>query len=520
MTYKRPGVYISERLLPAPIAAANTAAAAGAAFGVFEQGPETITRVTSWYDFTKIFGGYNLRYPATFSIAQFFRNGGTELFVQRVVWNDAVAAEADIVDEDSEVVATVVAKNRGTDGNLLRVSVGPVSGRPGYYDFTVYKEVGTDSASTLDDEILEQYPAVVFEDEDSIDFIETVVNEVSTSISILVVDSTFIPTSNLVPLTGGTDGTSPVWVDDLDEESETYEDDLENNNDILSLFNEVIENFEDINRSLVIFAPELNETLGEAGTIEVQSQMIAWADQNASFAVLDLPHDKTVAEALEYSAAIGGSSSSAVYYPNVFVSNPVGRASTSLRKIGAAGPVAGLFLSVDRDSGPFQAPAGVTRPLAGVIAPERTLTSTELDSLNSSATPVNAIRAIPGAGTVVMGARTLRQDGTANKYVNTRRSLNYLRKQIEEIAQLALFQPNNSRLWSQLRTSIAVFLEEYRNQGGLRGNDAASSYYIKVDRENNTPQTIAEGRVNVEVGVALEYPAEFIVITLSQQTGI
>jgi phage tail sheath protein FI len=520
MTYKRPGVYITERLLPAPIAAANTAVAAGAAFGVFEQGPESITRVTSWYDFSKLFGGYNLRYPATFSIAQFFRNGGTELFIKRVVWANATPASGEIVDFQSNPVVEVTSLNRGNDGNLLRVSLVPVTGRPGFYDFTVYRETGVDAGSILDDEILEQFTGVVIDDADSDDFIETVVNEVSQYISVEVQSGTLVPTSNLVPLTGGSDGSTPTWVEILDEESPTYEEDVANNAFILSLFSDVIESFETVNRNLVIFAPELHPVLGESATIEIQNRMIAWAEENDSFAVLDVPNDKSVDEVLEYATAVGGSSSSAVYYPNVFVSNPVGRASNSLRKIGASGPVSGLFLSVDRDSGPFQAPAGITRPLSGVIAPERTLSSDELDDLNSSAFPVNAIRAIPGAGTAVMGARTLKQDGTANKYVNTRRSLNYLRKQIQEIAQLALFQPNNSRLWSQLRTSIAVFLEEYRNQGGLRGADAASAYYIKVDRENNTPQSIAEGRVNLEVGVALEYPAEFIVITLSQQTGI
>jgi uncharacterized protein len=519
MTYQRPGVYISERLLPAPIEPINTADAAGAAFGVFEQGPETITRVTSWYDFSKTFGGYNIQYPATFSVAQFFRNGGTELFVRRVVWSDAVAASGDILDSLDDEVITVTATNRGTDGNLLRASITPVTGRAGYYDFIVYKETGVDSASVADDMLLEQYPGVSLDDE-SIDYIESVVNGVSEWVTVSVVDGTLTPTSTLIPLTGGTNGTAPVWVENLDPESETYEADLANNNAILALFNGILAEYGELGRSLVVFAPEVHLTMGEEAGTEIQSQMATWAEANAAFAVLDAPNDTTPAEAATYATAVGGSSAAAVYYPNVFVSNPLGRTSNSLRKIGASGPVAGLMLSVDRDSGPFQAPAGVTRPLAGVIAPELTLTSAQLDSLNASAFPVNAIRSIPGAGTVVMGARTLKQDGTANKYVNTRRSLNYIRRRLEEISQIALFQGNNARLWSQLRTSIAVFLEEYRNQGGLRGTDVGSSYYVKIDRENNTPQTISQGIVNIEVGVALEYPAEFIVITLSQQTGI
>ena len=56
MAYSRPGVYISERLLPAPIAAGVTANAAGAVVASFAQGPEAVTLVTSWYEFTKYFG--------------------------------------------------------------------------------------------------------------------------------------------------------------------------------------------------------------------------------------------------------------------------------------------------------------------------------------------------------------------------------------------------------------------------------------------------------------------------------
>jgi len=521
MTYQRPGVYIDERQLTAPIAApSNTAVAAGAAFGIFDKGPEAITRVTSWYDFSKTFGGYDVRFPATFSIAQFFRNGGTELYVGRVVWDDAVAATGDIIDSSDDIVATVTAKNRGTDGNLIRVSLVPVAGRSGYYDFIVYQETGLNPESTADDIILEQYPAVVLDPSSSLDFIESVVNDVSQWVTVEVVDGTLEAEATVVPLTGGANGTTPTWVSNLDPESETYESDLANNTAILDIFNSIFDKYSNIDRSFAIFAPEIHTLLGTDAALEIQSQLAVWAETHGSFAVLDVPADQTPAEALAYASAIGISSSAAVYYPNVFVANPLGRFPNSLRKIGVAGPVAGLMLSVDRDSGPFQAPAGVTRPLSGVISPESSLTSAQLDSLNSSATPVNAIRSLPGAGTVVMGARTLKQDGSANKYVNTRRSLNYIRRRLEDISQTALFQTNNTRLWSQLRTSIAVFLEEYRNQGGLRGTDVGSSYYVKVDRENNTPQSISEGRVNIEVGVALEYPAEFIVITLSQQTGI
>ena len=208
-----------------------------------------------------------------------------------------------------------------------------------------------------------------------------------------------------------------------------------------------------------------------------------------------------------------------MYYPNLFVQDPLGRSSTSLRKSGPAAAVAGLYIQTDRQTGPFKAPAGIQAAIRSAVTLEKAFTSAELDSLNSAAKPVNALRNLPGAGIVSMGARTLKQDGTANRYVNMRRSLIYIKKQLNDITQFALFENNDEKLWARIRTGITVFLNDYRNAGGLRGATAADAFFVKVDAENNTPESIALGEVHIEIGVALEYPTEFVVINLSQKTS-
>jgi phage tail sheath protein FI len=217
-----------------------------------------------------------------------------------------------------------------------------------------------------------------------------------------------------------------------------------------------------------------------------------------------------------------------VYYPHVYIKDPVGRSGASVRKIGPSGAVAGLFLETDRKVGPFKSPAGIEVKITDAIALERSFSSSDLDALNSGVTEsgllngknvVNAIRNVPGAGVVIMGARTLKQDGTANRYINMRRSLTYLEKRLNDLASFAVFENNTETLWARLITVIGVFLNEYRNQGGLRGTTIEQSYYIKCDNENNTAASIQAGEVHIEVGVALEYPAEFVVINLSQKTA-
>ena len=99
-----------------------------------------------------------------------------------------------------------------------------------------------------------------------------------------------------------------------------------------------------------------------------------------------------------------------------------------------------------------------------------------------------------------------------------RRSLIFIKKRLKDITEFAIFENNDAALWARLNTSINVFLNEYLNQGGLAGGTPAQAYFIKVDAENNTAQSIANGEVHIQVGVALQYPAEFIVIDLSQKT--
>lgn len=504
MTYSRPGVYITERLLPAPVAAYGTANAAGATFGVFAQGPETVTLVTSWYDFVKKFGGYDVAYPATFGVGQFFFNGGSELYVRRVLASDAVAATVAIPKAGSGTIGTITAKNRGADGNNLRVQI-TAAAVSGYFNVTVYKETVAGTGSDIEnDVVLEQFTNVVFNNSTSSDFAPTVIGYSSENITMTISDTANAPTAAVLPLTTGSNGTTPI--------RESY--------------TAVINNFTAVDRPLVIFVPELFSVLSTSDVDDVHVAMIDWAEANNGFAVLDTAPNLSVDAALDYAHAFSASSNAAVYYPNIFVSDPLGRSSQSLRKSGPASAMAGLYIQTDRQTGPFKAPAGIRAAIRSAVSLEKAFTNAELDSLNSGVNssgamkkPVNAIRNLPGAGIVAMGARTLKQDGTANRYVNMRRSLIYIKKQLNDLTQFALFENNDEQLWARIRTGIGVFLNDYRNAGGLRGATAADAFFIKVDAENNSAESIALGEVHIEVGVALEYPAEFVVINLSQKTS-
>lgn len=282
----------------------------------------------------------------------------------------------------------------------------------------------------------------------------------------------------------------------------------------------ILREFDVVDQPLVMWLPDVISKLNNsAWSNTVLNAAITWAESGNGYVVLDTAPDLAPAAAVSAAASYSVSSRAAVYYPHVFIKDVNGNSGAALRKIGPAGAMAGLFLATDRASGPWKTPAGLSTKVQGALALERSFTSAELDTLHTSSTPVNAIRQLPGAGVVVMGGRTLKQDSTANRFVAMRRSLIYINKSLSDLSQFALFESNTEELWARLTTTLGNFLNTYRNQGGLRGTTPAEAYYVKCDAENNSNASIAQGYVNIEVGVSLEYPAEYVVINLSQLTG-
>jgi phage tail sheath protein FI len=273
-----------------------------------------------------------------------------------------------------------------------------------------------------------------------------------------------------------------------------------------------------------IYAPSGNTT-DRTLAVNVQGDLINYAQlRGDAFAIVDVPRGLTVDEAQTFitdvvtAAPDSDGGVAAAYFPWTLIPDSL-RASGGATRLQAPGAaMAGQFLATDASRGVFKTPAGLTNSLANVVATERLLTNAELDDLNDNPRPINAIRQIPGAGIVVMGGRTLRN--TSNeRYINIQRSLIYIKKELENRSQFALFENNDPGLWKRLNTALSSFLLSYWQQGGLRGTSASQAFYVKVDSSTTSFSDIQNGRVNLEVGVALQYPAEFIVIKLSQLTG-
>jgi phage tail sheath protein FI len=66
---------------------------------------------------------------------------------------------------------------------------------------------------------------------------------------------------------------------------------------------------------------------------------------------------------------------------------------------------------------------------------------------------------------------------------------------------------------------VSAFLKLQWQSGALVGASPAEAYFVKCDGENNPQESIDEGRLIVEIGIAPSKPAEFIVFRIGQWQG-
>jgi len=208
-------------------------------------------------------------------------------------------------------------------------------------------------------------------------------------------------------------------------------------------------------------------------------------------------------------------SNSAYYFPWVQAPDPLfGNRPTYFPPCGF---VAGIYAATDASRGVWKAPAGINAGLTGVSGLQYLLTDAENGSLNPQA--VNCLRQFKVYGDVVWGARTLAgndQAGSEYKYIPIRRLALFLESSLYDGTQWVVFEPNDETLWGQIRLNVGTFLQGLFLQGAFAGTTPAQAYFVKCDAENNPGPSVALGIVNILVGFAPLYPAEFVVIQIQQ----
>lgn len=204
----------------------------------------------------------------------------------------------------------------------------------------------------------------------------------------------------------------------------------------------------------------------------------------------------------------------ALYYPWIRTVDPLNKGSQMC--VPPSGHIAGVYARVGTERGVHKAPAN--EALVGAVALETDITKGEQELLNPNG--INCIRAFPGMGIRVWGARTLATVSNPSfKYVNVRRLFNYLKDSLDRGMQWVVFEPNDLDLWGRVRRNINAFLYTEWMEGKLFGASPAEAFYVKCDGETNPQEMIDLGRLYVEIGINPVKPAEFVILRMGQWSG-
>jgi phage tail sheath protein FI len=265
-----------------------------------------------------------------------------------------------------------------------------------------------------------------------------------------------------------------------------------------------IQRLEEIDEVALCFVPGMYSP-------DVQSALIIHCETLADrFAILDCPPGSSVQDVQAFRAPID-TKYAALYYPWVEISDP--RPGGDALIAPPAGFLAGIYARTDTTRGVFKAPANeVLRSINGF---EVAITKREQDLLNPQ--NINVLRAFPGRGRRVWGARVLTSD-SAWKYVPVRRLFIMIEESIDEATQWVVFEPNDERLWARVRQSVERFLFTQWRLGALFGATEEEAFYVVCDRSTMSPDDIDNGLLICEIGIAPVKPAEFVVFRIQQKT--
>jgi hypothetical protein len=251
------------------------------------------------------------------------------------------------------------------------------------------------------------------------------------------------------------------------------------------------------------------------------------------FAVLDAVPALTPDDALRQARALTASGAwGALYFPWVWADDGPSRyapAGEGLPVVGGlvppCGHVAGIYARSDARAGVHKPPAN--EPLEGVLEVEfpvseaqaRILFPTPEEQLRGGAPAgVNLLRAFPGRGIRVWGARTLSAD-PAHAHVGVRRVVLGVSRWLARWMEAAAFEPNGPALWSRIVREAGGHLAGLYRAGVLSGAAPEQAFYVRCDAATNPPELRDAGIVAAEVGLAPAVPNEFIVVRISQGAG-
>jgi hypothetical protein len=512
--YFTPGVYVEEiERGPVPIEGVPTSLPAF--LGETERGPVRPRLVTSYSDYKRFFGGvFAPDKYVPYTVAGFFDNGATQLYICRIVGANATTANKAYGD------FTVSAVGPGVWGNAvwLRIQDGTTkdaNGNTGFRLKLAYWSASNKPATSFDPfddlkstprpQFTEQYDDLSI-DPKSPDYFEKRLTDSSTNdpLSGLATIVRTKGTTSKPPntgatgeflATGGADDPAALTPADYDGQIVGKRIELQG---LQALTQDA---FRDIS---LVYAPSVPSNIGQLIIDHCEN----WKYR---FGVIDSTRDDDPSNLDPRLTNKWDTSYAGFYTPWIQVSDPETGANTI---VPPGGHVLGVYARSDQNRGVFKAPANEI--VQGALDVRYEINDAVQGVLNPRG--VDVIRSFPSRGIRVWGARTLSSDALW-KYVSVRRLFIFLERSIYEGTQWVVFEPNDDRLWARVKDSIRLFLRTQWREGALFGRTEDEAFFITCDRTTMTQEDIMNGRLICEIGIAPVRPAEFVIFRVFQQTA-
>ena len=208
---------------------------------------------------------------------------------------------------------------------------------------------------------------------------------------------------------------------------------------------------------------------------------------------------------------------SVTFWPSyAYVPNPDGRGKV-LRSL--TGQIQGIQARRANEFGGYHGVgAGLTAVLPNVIsfgdrASGRNVTERpDMEYLNPRG--INSFKKI-GNQYHVWGARTL-ANNSLWRFAHVRYLMSHYERVLLESFDWALFNPNDSSLWSDVISVLSDYFSAERRKGALFGETDADAFFIKVDSENNTDGTMNNGELNAYIELRLPNIVERVIISVGR----
>ncbi|MEM7536648.1 MAG: phage tail sheath subtilisin-like domain-containing protein [Chloroflexota bacterium] len=549
--YLSPGVYVEEvNTGPRPIEGVGTSVACFVGFTEKAQltrtiDGETVTEdivnkpqyITNWTQYAERFGGLVQGAYLPHAVYGFFQNGGARCYIVSV--KTIPSAQAGLLGSDGKPHLIVQAREAGFDGLKYRVKVenngsgasssapaaggGGAAGGDGAASTAASTSASSNGSSPVFNMTVERQgisggwtPQEVLRD--------VTLTEVETEAGTKEVRVVFRNNrpSRFVDLIIPEDGASLTQISPRTQEQSlniqkrliepaTYSD---FQGEVLARTGvEGLAQYDDIN---ILVVPDLMNTMpGQKLDLTmvkaVQTMLINHCEAMGDrVVILDSPPDMNPMDIREWRQDTAGydTSYAALYYPWIEVMDP---STNRPMNLPPSGHIAGVWARSDSTRGVHKAPANEI--IRGALNFTMNITKGEQDILNPIG--VNCLRAFPGLGYRIWGARTLSSDPLW-RYINVRRLFNFIESSIERGTMWAVFEPNDTRLWARVQRDINNFLSVVYSSGALFGDSPSQAFFVKCDAELNTAESIDLGRLVAEIGIAPVKPAEFIIFRISQ----